>query len=61
MTAIRTQWLHDSQQLAGDIFACLAVDRNELLLIDVSGGNEIAGFDLSARGHNPQFLSVVER
>ncbi len=56
---VRTNWLHDAQQIASDIFVCLAVDRNELILLDVRSELELATFDLSLRGLNPQFVSVL--
>ncbi len=56
---VRTGWLHDAQQIAQDLFVCLPVDRNELLIIDVRNEREVVGFDLSQRGLNPQFLSIV--
>ncbi|HEY1727968.1 MAG TPA: hypothetical protein VGG22_06330 [Candidatus Baltobacteraceae bacterium] len=61
MADIETKWLHDSQQISPTLFACLSVDRNELLLIDTLSGKESAAFDLSSRGHNPQFLSLVSQ
>lgn len=58
---VNTSWLHDAQQISQDVFACLPVDRNELVFVDVRRKTEIAAFDLASRGLNPQFISVVKR
>lgn len=59
IASVATRWLHDSQELSDGIFACLAVDRNEIILLDVQKNLEVATFDLESRGLNPQFISVV--
>ena len=57
---IDTAWLHDAQQITDELFVCLPVDRNELLLVDVVSKCEVARFDMSSRGLNPQFVSIVQ-
>jgi sugar lactone lactonase YvrE len=59
LVQLETNWLHDAQELAPDTYACLPVDRNELLLVDTKQNRELARFDMSSRGLNPQFISVV--
>lgn len=56
---IDTAWLHDAQEIAPDLFLCMLVDRNELMLFDVRSRSEVARFDVSKRGFNPQFLSLI--
>lgn len=59
IASIDTAWLHDSQEIAPNLFLCTLVDRNELMLFDVATNTEIARFSAASRGFNPQFLSLI--
>jgi hypothetical protein len=54
-----SQWLHDAQQLTDSTYLLCLGDKNELSVVDVAQGIEIARFSFESRGCNVQFLSVI--
>ena len=51
-----SDWLHDSLQLAGDLFATNRSDKSDVILWDVASGSRHTTIDMSMHGQ-PQFLS----
>ncbi len=51
-------WLHDAEQVDGDVFAAGLSDKNELLLIDTKTGDIIHQADCASLGQSVMFVST---
>ena len=55
--SVDSRWLHDAQHLAGDLFLLCVGDKNAIVVLDTRSNDEIARFDMRARGENVQFVN----
>lgn len=54
-----SRWLHDVQQVDGDLFLCCPGDRNSLELIDIATGRVLLAQRFDERGGATQFVNVA--
>lgn len=57
--ATGSRWLHDVQQVAGDLFLCCPGDRNTLELVDIAQGRTLLAQRFDARGGATQFVNIA--
>jgi len=55
---VKSNWLHDVQQLSDDIFIFAVSDENSIVVIDVSIDKEIFRQEFSQLGGSTQFLNL---
>jgi hypothetical protein len=58
MHRVDSQWLHDIEQVEGDLYWFCLGDKNEAALIDVGSHRELGRFAFGSRGANVQFVTI---
>jgi hypothetical protein len=61
MHRVDSQWLHDTEQVEGDLYWFCLGDKNEAVLVDVENHRELGRFAFDSRGENVQFVTTQRK
>jgi hypothetical protein len=61
MQRVESRWLHDAEQVEGDLYWFCLGDKNEGVVVDVATHHELGRFPFHTRGANVQFATTMRK